>query len=116
MISEGMIIKTFPDTDNRAYKELIRESGYDCKIEDGYIVVGEKLEKSVNKEKLGRALCLARREKGLKLQEVADLIGVHWQTIYDWEVGLRQPRDINLKRFCRVVGISAKETLDNATE
>ena len=113
---EGMRINIFPDTNPLPYVDLIHEKGYEAKVYTHYILVGKKLKRIINKDKLGRTLCLARRAKGIKLQDMADRIGVNWQTVYDWEVGLRQPRDINLKRYCRVVGISAKETLDNATE
>ena len=39
MIEEGMIIKTFPDTDIRAYTRMIQESGYRPIVGSDYIRV-----------------------------------------------------------------------------
>lgn len=47
----------------------------------------------------------ARQHKGLRLLDVGNLVGVHWQTIRNWELGITAIDIKNLAKLCDVYGI-----------
>ncbi len=107
---EGMIIWTFPDTDIKAYKRVIEESGFRAIVGHNYIQVG----KSYSKEKMdsnefGKFLIKKRRAKDITRQDLSLKIGVSQATIFDWEIGRRLPRDYNLKKLKELLDISEGE-------
>lgn len=48
----------------------------------------------------------ARQLKGLRLQDAADKMGVHLQTIRNWELGITKIGAQNLSKLCQVYGIN----------
>lgn len=47
----------------------------------------------------------ARQNKGLSQEALADAIGVHRQSIADWETGRYVPSGSNLSKLCKVLKV-----------
>lgn len=88
----GDKIKIFPDTPVISYKNLIMSYGFEAKVEEDYIVVGE-FHKSYNTTNYGKQLKNARRAMKMTRAELAEKCGVTPLTVFDWEVGRRRPRE-----------------------
>lgn len=56
---------------------------------------------------MGIRLKELRTEKGLKLKEVADALGLTISAISNYEQGLREPSIEILKKFCDLYDVSA---------
>lgn len=68
----------------------------------------------INK-RIGSQLRKARKEKGLSLEQVADLMGVKSRnTISIMELGTKHITVEELVNYCEVLGISWIEVLENA--
>jgi transcriptional regulator with XRE-family HTH domain len=59
---------------------------------------------------LSRQLHKARTERGLSVADVADRVGVSATSVYLWEQGRVQPRDVNLSALCRALKLPIKAT------
>ena len=107
---EGMIIWTFPDTDIKAYKRTIEESGFRAIVGHDYIQVGKPYTKAkMDSNEFGKLLKKKRRAKDITRQDLSREIGVSQATIFDWEIGRRLPRDYNLKKLKELLDISEGE-------
>lgn len=51
------------------------------------------------------ALGKARRDAGLKLVDIAALMGVNYKTVSNWESGRKQPDFIDVVEYCRLMGM-----------
>lgn len=56
----------------------------------------------------GRLLQVSRIDKGLSQKELAMLVDVTTQTIYNWEKGKSWTQIDNMSRLCEVIGIDIK--------
>lgn len=61
--------------------------------------------------KIGSSLKRIRLDKGLRQQDVADLLGVERSTVANWERDAKQPSLEGLANFCRNVGASMDEIM-----
>lgn len=52
-----------------------------------------------------------RKKKRLSQAELADLVGVHENTLRRWENGVHEPKASELKKICEVFGITESELL-----
>lgn len=52
-----------------------------------------------------------RRRKLLSQKELADAVGVQYQTVQRWEHGARYPRPVHQRRLCTVLGLRPDELL-----
>lgn len=110
MIKEGMIIKTFPDTDIRAYTRMIQENGFRPIGGSDYIRVGKPyLYNKIEPRDFAKLLRDKRRAKGIKREELGKMVGVSYQSVFDWEVGRRTPRHETLKKLKFILDISEGE-------
>ena len=115
MIKEGMVIKIFPDTDVESYTRYIRNRGYHYNVDKEHIYVLCRVYDSIDKVKLGRKLRLARIDKHMSRELMAIRIGVKPDSITQWENGRRKPTEINLARYCRIVGLDEGKVLDECS-
>ena len=72
-----------------------------------------------NKEiniRLGAVLRAHRQEKGFSQEYVAGLLGVSKNQISHWEIGKRSMYAESLRSYCRILGVSMQEVLDEADE
>ena len=114
---QGMIIKTFADTDIDAYRRAIKYCGFSSSVHDGYIKVGKPyVASAVNGNKLGKVLKKVRTYKRIDKRTLAEQIGVHEDTIYKWESGMRKPTDENLVKVCDILGIDVEELIDTVSK
>ena len=56
-------------------------------------------------EDISARITKLRKMKGVSQEELAELIGVSRQTIYKWEVGITEPKPINIKNLCAVFDV-----------
>ena len=56
----------------------------------------------------------ARSSRGLRQQDVADMVGVKNNTLSDWERGRTEPDIDTFVRLCGIYGISCVDTLNKA--
>lgn len=54
----------------------------------------------------------ARRTQGVSQQELAKRMGVHRQSVADWEIGRYLPSGKNLTRLCSELDISPMELIE----
>lgn len=52
-----------------------------------------------------------RRRKLLTQRELAERVGVWYQTVQTWESGERRPRPAAQRRLCEVLGVTPEELL-----
>ena len=52
-----------------------------------------------------------RTRRLLTQKELAEKIGVSWQTVSEWESGRQQPRMVHLRALCAVLDVTADELL-----
>lgn len=104
---EGLIIWTFPDTDIRAYKRVIEESGFRAIVEKDFIRVGKPyLPNKIDYAKFGKLLTTKRREKNITRQDLSLKLGVSQDTIFEWEIGRRFPKEENMEKLKQLLGIT----------
>ncbi len=60
---------------------------------------------------IGRKLGFYREQRGLSVQEIADLMEVKRQTVYRWENGERIPDILTFIKLCRLLGVEVSEVL-----
>lgn len=107
---EGMIIKTFPDTDIRAYSRMIQENGFRPIVGENCIRVGKPyLYNKIVPSDFAKLLRKKRKEKGITREELGKFLGVCNQTVFDWEVGRRTPRSETLRKIKEYLNISEGE-------
>lgn len=88
----GDKIKFFPNTNLRAYKDMIHNMGFEYKVVGTYIYIGEDLN-AKNKEKIevGQQLATAMKEKGLSIGQFAKMLDVSYGTVLNWRIGRSYP-------------------------
>ena len=107
---EGMIIKTFPDTDIRAYSRMIQENGFRPIVGENCIRVGKPyLYNKIEQSEFARLLRQKRKAKGITREELGQFLGVCYQTVFDWEVGRRIPRSETMRKLKNYLEISEGE-------
>jgi transcriptional regulator with XRE-family HTH domain len=52
-----------------------------------------------------------RTNRLLTQKELAEKVGVSWQTVSEWESGRQQPRMSHLRKLCEVLEVTADELL-----
>lgn len=95
-LSEGDRIKVFENTDVHSLIHYIRTQGFRAELHGEYIlIIGRyKYQKELKGVQFGNWLKNARREKGLTREKFAEACGVSVRTVWDWEIGIRYPKDI----------------------
>jgi transcriptional regulator with XRE-family HTH domain len=58
---------------------------------------------------LSRQLRLLRQERGLRVADVADRLGVTTACVYHWETGRSRPRSGNLSALCKILRVPLRE-------
>ena len=109
MLLAGDRIKIFPETDVKSYLRWIKGQGYLCSVKGDEIVVGHKFILKYNAEELGKLIFKKRMKKKMSIGDFADAVEVTAVTVFDWEIGRKQPRDYNLKSIVEVLEISQEE-------
>jgi len=64
----------------------------------------------------GISLKKHRLKKKLEAKQVADLVGVTFQTVYKWEDGKSYPREKQLKKLAEIFEVSVSKLLSNEDE
>ena len=106
----GMIIKTFPETDVKAYVRMIQENGYRAIVNEDSIRVGMPYhDMKIDGREFARLVRRKRREKGLTREQLCKIMKVCEQTEFDWEVGRRLPRPETMTRLMNELDISKGE-------
>lgn len=52
-----------------------------------------------------------RTRRLLTQKELAEKVGVSWQTVSEWESGRQQPRMAHLRKLCEALGVTPDELL-----
>lgn len=95
-LEEGDRIKIFTKEDEVNFTRVILLEGFGVRREGDYIIVGKKyknFQSCKEKEEYGKQIRRARKNKGLSVKELADLMGVQEERVYRWEIGQSLPRD-----------------------
>ena len=107
---EGMIIKTFTETDVSAYARMIRDSGYKPIIRSDYIRVGAKLDNGkIDTKMLGNLIYTKRKAKKLKRDDLSKMICIRTETIFNWELGRTMPQKSVLEDLMNILDITEGE-------
>ncbi len=110
MLYEGERIKIFPDTDIRTYKNWISSQGFSYFVHGEYIVIGRKGKCfTYDATALGKLISSHRKAKGMDRFELADRIGVIEDSVFEWEIGRKQPKENNLLKLREVLDITKEE-------
>lgn len=108
---EGKIIKIYPETDVRAYKNWINDEGFVCYVFHDHIKVGKRVSNRHKfiESKLGALISSKRKAKGYSRYKLGLMVHAHETTVFDWEVGRRKPRNDTLLKLQEVLDISEEE-------
>jgi len=107
---EGMIIKTFPDTDVPAYARMIRSHGYKPIIRRDYIRVGGKIDDGkIDRLKFGNLIFHKRRLKKLKRDDLSRMLCIRTETIFNWELGRTMPKKSVVEDLMIILDITEGE-------
>lgn len=101
---EGMKIKIFPETDVKAYVELVKSNGFRYKVTKTHIIVGKQVHEEEEMKDFARRLRRARRDHNYSRRQLADKIGVLENTIYNWEIAYTTPCEKNQKKLRLYLG------------
>ena len=66
------------------------------------------------KPTFGNVIRNTRNERGLRVAEVAERVGVSTACIYLWESDRGRPRDTNLSALCKVLKLPVRATKELA--
>lgn len=108
-MKEGDRIKVFPETKVDVYLRHIRQSGYNCHLEDNFIVIGEKVTWKYDSKKLGSLIYSKRNEKHMTRLEFAEVIEVTPNSVLSWEIGRFAPREYYLSGIKQILDITEEE-------
>ena len=100
----GMKIKIFPETNVRAYTDLVQSEGFTYRVHDDCIEVGKPKSAMEAKEDFARRLRKARRKHNYSREDLANLIGVKKNTIYNWEIAYTKPNDKHFQKLIDYLG------------
>lgn len=100
----GMKIKIFPETNVRAYTDLIQSEGFTYRVFDDYIEVGRLKTDLDAKQDFARRLRKARRAHNYTREQLADIIGVRESTVYNWEIAYTKPNDKHFRKLIDYLG------------
>ncbi|MBO5839780.1 MAG: helix-turn-helix transcriptional regulator [Bacteroidales bacterium] len=107
---EGEIIKIYPETDVRAYKNWIMDEGFMCKVYFDHIKVGPRFKhKKFEPGELAGLIRKKRNVKGWNRYKLARVMGVREDTVFNWEIGRTQPKPERLEELMKVLEISHDE-------
>ena len=108
---EGEVIKIFPETDVKAYKNWINDEGYVCYVFYDHIRVGKRVSDrhKFNEAKLGALISSKRNAKGFTRYKLGLMVHAHENTVFDWEVGRRKPKNETMIKLQKVLDISEEE-------
>lgn len=107
---EGERIKIFPDTDIRSYTNWISSQGFSYFIHGEYIVIGRKGKYfTYDAVALGRLICSHRKSKGWDRFDLAEKLNVSEDSVFEWEIGRKQPKEKNLLRLKEILEITKEE-------
>ena len=95
----GEAIKIFPDTDIHAYKQLIHSKGFCCVRKGNKLIIKAGKETLVDKEATARSITQFRRKMNMKREDMAKALGVRKDTVWDWEIGLKIPKQSNQEKL-----------------
>ena len=110
MLYEGEKIKIFPETNIESYRNWINDEGFVCKVHRDYIEVGKRYKRhQFDLKALGRTISVHRKAKGWSREKLAKEMHVHFDTIFGWEDGIRQPREEKIEVLKYLLNISAEE-------
>lgn len=52
-----------------------------------------------------------RKNHGLSVHELSDLLNVHWNTIYNWETGRTEPKSSQICALAELFGCDAETVM-----
>ena len=105
MITTGLKIKMFPDTNVQAYKDMILDAGYYYAMDGEYLVVGKPYKNLAEKTWFSYQFHERRFQMKQTTEELAKAIGVTKQTIINWESGVSMPKAEYRPIISEVTGI-----------
>lgn len=106
----GMKIKIFPETDTTAYKRMIKDHGYKSTVYRDHIIVGGRYKKiKLDNNKLASLIKQKRKKAKLTREELAAKLCITPATVYEWEIGRKQPRKDVMVDLKIVLNIQAEE-------
>lgn len=107
---EGERINIYPDTDIRRYKAWITDEGFTCRVYSDHILIGARFKHRKFKAKaLAKLVQDKREQKGWNRHKLARMVNVSENTIFNWEVGITQPKPFRLKELMEVLDITEEE-------
>ena len=112
MINEGMKIKIFEDTNIDAYKDLINDLGFRCKLKGEYLIVGAPYKRQL-KFAVGKSIKEARLNSGLTVEDVAKKVNVLRETVCNWEIGESIPNETNREKLKATIGWKGMESVSS---
>lgn len=105
----GDRIKIFPETDKRAYIDSIHNNGFNCIVHHDYIEIGSPSKRQIECNEYAKAIKNARKAKGMTREELAKKLGVHYQTIFNWEIGFSRPNKTNRAELNKIIELEGVE-------
>ena len=88
----GDRIQIFPDTDVKAYENLIHDMGFKCRIFKNSIVVGEPCKiNEKERQRIGKEITKGMKQKKLSRADLSEIIGANQHTIWNWQIGRVAP-------------------------
>lgn len=106
----GMKIKIFPETDTGAYKRMIKDHGFKSTVYRDHIIVGGRYKKTkLDTLKLAELIKQKRKKKRLTREQLAEKLCITPGTVYEWEIGRKQPRKDVFVDLKTVLNIQAEE-------
>ena len=107
-----MKIKVFEDANIDAYKGLINDLGFRCKLKGEYLIVGAPYKRQL-KFAVGKSIKEARLNSGLTVEEVAKKVNVLRETVCNWEIGESIPNETNREKLKAAIGWKGIESVSS---
>lgn len=103
-MNTGDRIKIFPDTCKSAYIEFIHSKGFACKVYRDHLVVTNPIKPPIDRKATARSITQIRRKHKLSRDDMAELLGVKHETVWNWEIARQVPDKYNQEQLKEKLG------------
>lgn len=101
----GDKIKLFTEQEKETYRRLLSSLGFNSYVRGNYIIVGKARRKGFEERRaIGRKITAEMKKKNLSRDDLSEMLGVQYYTIWNWQLGKASPNKTNEEKL-RKLGI-----------
>lgn len=96
----GDKIRLFTEQKKETYRKLLMSLGFTSYVRGKYIIVGKDKRRNFEERRaIGRKLTSEMKKKNLSRDELSEMLGVQYYTIWNWQLGKSSPNKTNEEKL-----------------